>query len=292
MNPTFSSFTNQLKTRWQQGDFITRMLFLYVGIFLLLTLIGLIEKITGSTFSLQLLIIEWLGLSGSSISQLSKVYAWLTYQFLHLNFWHLLVNVLMLYFFGQLVYNQIGLKRFVPLYFLGGIFSAILYVGFSFILPDIYTNLPLIGASGSIMTIMAAAAILFPNYPLKFFLLFDIQLKWIVAAIAFFNCLALFNPAGFPSAFIHLSGLLFGVIYIGLSQRGIALEKPFNSLINFFLSFFNKKPKQVFVNTKENSSKETHVDYQDKIDQILDKINEHGYNSLSKTEKDFLFKNK
>ena len=153
---------------------------------------------------------------------------------------------------------------------------------------------PMIGASASIMALMGATAFLMPNYILKFFLIFDLKLKWLVLGFAALNTLSAFSPEGSGPAIIHLGGLLFGLLFMLLLKQGIDLSKPFNRFANFFLALFNKKPKPrvsfVNPNKRDSNISKSVVMNQDSLNEILDKISQNGYESLSKEEKDYLFK--
>lgn len=283
----------QIKT----GDIVIQLIFINIGIYLSLKLIAFVEWILRlSETPVSMFIQKWFFLPASFNELLYKPYTLITYMFFHASFLHLLVNVFMLYFFGKMIISFRGFKKVLPLYVMGGIFGGLIYVLFNHfnIVPMMDT--PIGGASASIMALMAAVTLIQPNFPLKFFLLFDVKLKWLMFAFALLNILGLSNPEGAGPGIIHVGGMLFGFTLIYLESQHISISKPFNDLVNRIVALFNKrpKPKVSFVNkenvTNAKSANTPSSDTQAQIDAILDKISASGYESLSREEKDFLFK--
>ncbi len=229
---------------------------------------------------------------------LTRPWTIITYMFLHEGFFHLLCNMLILYFVGKLFIIYIGSKRFVKVYLLGGISGAALFILAYNIFPAFNSSLPVavaLGASASVLAIFAALATFIPNYSVSFFLLGKIKLKYIIAVLLLIDLLSIDkgNPGGHIA---HLGGALYGFCYIWGGN------KQYNK-INFFKKIkklFSIKPKMKKVH--HSASHHEKVRYmsdeeynamqkenQKKIDMILEKISKSGYQSLSKEEKDFLF---
>lgn len=286
--------SNFLKTQFKQGDLIIKLIFVNLGFYLSFSLVRIFQYLFGlKSKPVSSFIENWFSLPNQLEELALKFYTLITYQFVHFELLHVFFNVLLLYFFGKMLLPNLGIKRIFPLYFLGGLFGAIVFVlvsGFNLI-PII--NKPMVGASASVMALMGAATILFPNYILKLFLVFDVKLKWMTLAFGVLNILNLMSPEGAGTGLIHLAGLSFGVAFIYFYQKGIDLSKPFNKIADFFVSLFNKKPKMKvsYVNPKTVKKKQSNLVDQNKVDAILDKISkEGGYNNLTKAEKDYLFK--
>ena len=165
----------------------------------------------------------------------------------------------------------------------------------------------MLGASAGVMAVMLAMCTMQPNYQIVLFFIGAVQIKYIAAVFILIDLLKIFqeNPGGHIA---HLGGALFGYIYIKQLQQGKDLGDGLNKMIDFLVTVFkpgSKKPKVVYRNEKKQAqtraanngkvnkpNKNMDPDVQAKIDAILDKISESGYNSLSKEEKDFLFKAK
>lgn len=287
--------SNYLKTQFKEGDLIIKLIYVNVGFYLIFSLIRIFQFL----FRLESkpvsgFIENWLSLPNQLNELIFKGYTLFTYQFVHFELLHVFFNMLLLFFFGKMLLPFLGIKRIFPLYFLGGLFGAIVFVSFSVfnVLP--ISVKPMVGASASVMALMGAVTILQPNYILKFFLIFDVKLKWMTLAFGVLNLLNVLSPEGAGTGLIHLAGLIFGLGFIYFYQKGIDFSKPFNKIADLIVSLFNKKPKikVTYVNAEpiKNKTKTSKVD-QAKVDEILDKISkEGGYNNLTKAEKDYLFK--
>ncbi len=296
MNITTDQVIRFLKDQFKTGDVVVKLIFIQLFIYISLKLVGFVEWVLKlDQHPIQGFISEWLFLPSSAKELLIKPYTLLSYQFIHDSFWHVLVNVMLLFFFGKMIVSLQGFKKVLPIYILGGFFGGLVFVLFHSLELVPMMSTPMLGASASIMALMGAAAFLQPDYTVKFFLIFDVKLKWLVAGFGLLNLLGLSNAEGAGPGIIHVAGLIFGLAIVFLETKGIQLSKPFNMMVNSILSLFNPKPKPrvTFVNPnpvkKKKDSSTAGVKAQDKIDAILDKISSDGYDSLSKAEKDFLF---
>ena len=286
-----------LKSQYREGDIVIKIIIANLGIYLSLKLIHFIEWVFRlSNLPFSSFINNWLYLSFDFKTVLAKFYTLLSYQFIHDDLLHLVINLILLYFFGKLLLQLIGLRKFLPLYLLGGLFGGVLFVILSSTQVVPITAKPMIGASASIMALMGATAFLLPDYSLKFFLVFDVKLKWLVLGFGLLNLLSIFSPEGSGSGIVHFAGLIFGLGYMYLDSKGIgiAIAAPFNKALDYVTSLFNKKPKvkvtYVNPNKRKGDKKQVTKTHQVTIDAILDKISSDGYESLNKEEKDFLFK--
>jgi membrane associated rhomboid family serine protease len=283
-----------VKSQFKEGDLIIKIILLNITIYLGLKLIAFIEWVFRLGFTpISGFITNWLYLPFNFQEALVKPYTLISYQFIHDDFFHLFINLILLFFFGKLLLKIIGLRKFLPLYILGGVFGGILFVFFSTtnFLP--VAQKPMIGASASLMALMGASAFLLPNYILKFFFVFDVKLKWLVLAFGILNLMSVFSPESAGAGIVHVSGLLFGLGFMYLGSLGYDIALPFNKGLDYLLSLFNRKPKPKvsYVNPNPSVKKTAKsINQQEAIDAILDKIAANGYESLTKEEKDFLFK--
>ena len=204
-----------------------------------------------------------------------------TYSFIHGGFGHILWNMLLLYFSSQFFFNLFSKQKFINTYFLGVILGGILFV-FSYHIFPVFKglNVNLIGSSAGVMAVIIFICTYTPDQEIRI-LFFNLKLKYIGIILITINVIQL--PSGNAGGNIaHLGGALFGFLYAFNLKKGIDIANSFETFLNYFSKLFvvEKKEKK-FINSNIK---------QKKIDEILDKINKSGYDSLTKEEKDFLFK--
>ena len=210
-------------------------------------------------------------------------YTLLTYQFLHADFFHILFNMLWLYWMGQLLLDFIKPRQFHFLYLLGGIFGALFFALLFNLLPVYSVSVnqaTIIGSSASVMAIFAALVTLVPNYSIRLMFFGDVKVKYLLLAYIVLDIVGT-SSTNAGGSIAHLGGALFGFVYIKFLQNGTDLS-----------TIFKAKPKfKVVKNTqaKPNFTKPSGVNQQE-IDAILDKISASGYDKLTKEEKETLFR--
>jgi len=210
----------------------------------------------------------------------------ITYMFMHAGVMHILFNMLMLYWFGTIFEDFLGNKRTLGLYFLGGLTGAALYILCYNTLPyftheNAAATSTLVGASASVMAVIVATATQLPNYEISIIFIGPVKLKWVVLFLLVLDFLGTIGPnAGGEIA--HLGGALIGFVYIKQLQKG-------NDWVAGIANIFKPKPKLKVV-SKNSSGKSAGKPRQEEIDLILDKISQSGYDSLSKQEKEILFR--
>jgi membrane associated rhomboid family serine protease len=210
----------------------------------------------------------------------------LTYMFLHDGVFHILFNMLWLYWIGQIFEEYLGKNRTLGLYLLGGLAGAVFFVAAYNLFP-FYTqnhladNSILAGASAGVMAIIVATATLLPDYTIPIILIGPVKLKWLALFFVIIDLLGItgFNAGGELS---HLGGALMGFIYIRQLQKG-------NDMISGITKLFKPRPKMKVV-SKNSSRGRNDLPRQEEIDNILDKISKSGYDSLTKQEKEVLFR--
>ncbi|MFQ6674478.1 MAG: rhomboid family intramembrane serine protease [Fidelibacterota bacterium] len=197
----------------------------------------------------------------------------LTYLFFHGGIWHVLINMFVLWMFGSELEMFWGKKEFLKYYFLTGIGSGLVTV-----FVNLNSSIPVVGASGAIYGVLLAYALLFPNRYVYLYFLIPIRVKYFVifiGAMAFFSSL---NP-GYSniSNLTHLSGMVIGFFYLRGNVRW--------SLVKDFLAERKEEVKRRYEGKKKQRMDEIRLE----VDRILDRINEVGYDGLTKAEKDFLY---
>ncbi len=212
----------------------------------------------------------------------------ISYAFFHAGIFHLAFNLIAFYFFGDLLQSFIGRKHIVPLFIIGSIAGATLFMLFYNIFPFFKNDVlsaDLIGASAGVMAVLLAATTLSPDMHIGFLIWRELKLKYVAAIFILIDLcsITLSNGGGHIA---HLGGALLGYFYIKQLQNG----NDFGKLFQFnFTKWKNRKRFQVHRNQPKTSisTKEKKSDEQT-LNKILEKISASGYESLSKTEKEFL----
>ncbi|MGB0166109.1 MAG: rhomboid family intramembrane serine protease [Luteibaculum sp.] len=278
--------------------YINVAVFALIAVFSILGFLFQLDLYTTGSGVKQLFITEYLSANSDPILLLKRPWTIITYMFTHEGLWHILVNMLIFYYIGNIFSDLLGNQRVLPLYIFGGVAGLLLYVlSFNLIPAFGSARLPIIGASASVLAIMVATATYVPNYPIRLMLLGTVALKYIAAFYVVIDLLALRGTSGNLGGHIaHLGGAIFGFIYARQLTKGNDLGKYFYLIVNSFKGLFQSKPKvKVVHKEKSKTSKNTtgkkssSDDYQKRVDEILDKISKSGYQKLTQEEKDFLF---
>jgi membrane associated rhomboid family serine protease len=224
----------------------------------------------------------------------------ITYMFAH-SMWdifHILFNMLVLYWFGRLFVEYLGSDKLIALYLLGGITGGISFLLIYNLNLPLFGNAGMVGASGAIYAIVVGTAVLLPNY--TFYLLFfgPVRIKYIALFYVILSLLYVRQGVNLGGNIAHLGGALMGIIYIKQLQAGINWGGWITATLDWFTDLFKSKPKvKVTYRSEEprsrkasSTSKQSSIKTsQDEIDAILDKISDGGYESLTREEKEKLF---
>lgn len=285
---------DDIKTTFRKGSNLMKLIYINIAVFLLLALtagIGfLLNNPLISGKSLEILAVP------ASLSEL-LVRPWtiITYMFTHKDVWHILFNMLWLYWFGGIFLEYLDQKKLVAVYLLGGISGAFVYI-LSFNIFPAFTGMVAesvaIGASASVMAIVIAIAAYVPDYSVMLFLLGRIKIKYLALAIFILTSVMDFsvNSGG---KLAHIGGALFGYLYTLNLRQGKDVGKGINRIIDFFVTLFRPRPKLKVTHKRpanEYDYNKMRAEHQARINTILDKISKGGYDSLTKEEKDLLFR--
>ena len=283
--------TNNLKYQFKTSSIVIKLIVINAIIFLAVRLIAFFLGMTPGQLT------QWFILPESAGSVILQPWSLLTYAFLHFGFFHILFNMLWLYWFGRFVLNLFDEKRFLTIYLLGAFFGGLLYVATHNIFPALMgSSAGLIGASGAVTAIMVFIATYTPNAEVMVFR-FRIKLWQIALVLVLLDLVLLPNSDNAGGRLAHIGGAIFGFVYAQQLQKGNDIGKWFENVINWVENLFKPRKKKPFTKVHRNkktaakrSTAETKNNNQKKIDEILDKIGKSGYESLTKAEKDFLFK--
>lgn len=274
-----------LLLQYKAGGLVQKIIFWNIGFFVFFSLIEVLLLLMKVPFSF----FDYLALASNPLESLQKPWAFFSYFFLHASVLHLIFNMITLHFSGRLFQTFFTEKQLFGVYVLGGLFAGLVFIATYFIW---HHNAILVGASGAIMAILLAATTYSPFYLLRLPLIGIVKLWHIAFFILFIDFIQLpLNNTGGHIA--HLGGALFGFLYIKLLKKGTDLSLIISKISAFFANWGTKKTKLPFRNIHKNNSPIATTNKsitQKQIDDILDKISKSGYDSLTKQEKEFLFK--
>jgi len=229
-----------------------------------------------------------------------KPWTLFTYFFVHddRDFFHIIFNMLFLYWFGKLIEEYLGNRRLINLYILGGLAGGILYLLMYNLIPFFVQRQPLIGmvgASAAVYAVVIGAATLMPNYTFFMLLLGPVRIKYIAAFFVIISFAQVIGSNG-GGNIAHLGGALTGFLFVSQLKKGTDLGKPLTRFAEWIRGVFQPKPKMKVThrtpgrNGQSPSPALNTIPNQDEIDAILDKISRSGYESLTKEEKQKLFR--
>jgi len=285
------------------GGITQRLIFWNVGLFALPLIVFSILKLSGVDVSAfdwtsNYYTGDWFSLSSEPANLLWKPWSIIGYAFLHKSFFHILFNMFMLFFAAKIFLTFFTQKQLFAVYILSSAFAGAVFIGGYNLLPVLKgITTGMVGASAAVMAILVAAATYAPYYNVRLMLIGNVKL-WHIAIV--FVVLDLINASveNTGGHLAHLAGAAFGFGYIKLLQNGTDLSKGVSATIDFFSNLFKTKKQQPFTKVYRNTAPPTPKAAglrpksitQKQIDDILDKISRSGYESLTKEEKDFLFK--
>lgn len=311
------SIWDDIKQEYNYGNMIKRIIIVNIAIYVFINLVWVF--LNGVYPALYKGIVHFFSISSSPWHLLTHPWALISHMFLHEGFFHILWNMLFLFWFGRIFGDLLGDRRVLPLYILGGLGGAVAYF--------VTANLGLfsggsyaLGASAAVMSILVAAGVFAPDYNIRLLFIGNVKLKWIVMALVFMNIVGTQGISNAGGAWGHLGGIAVGFLFAYQLQRGNDWTEPLQGWINKIENFFSKlwasrqekkrpgpraayrrgeavktgssrKPKtKTRAGNRSSDSSASVTTHQEKLDAILDKIKERGYDSLTKEEKDFLFR--
>lgn len=277
---------NQLRNRFTRLNILEKLIAVLVLFFLLPLLLNTLLFLFNSSFPNWITLFE---LSADVETVIVRPWTLLTYGFFHGSLGHIFWNMLLLYIAGGLMLNLFQKNLFLNTFFVGIIAGGLIYILSYAIFPAFQNHSSaLIGSSAGVMAVLIFMASYMPNSPIRVFV-FSIPLKYIALFFVFLDVVQI--PSSNAGGHIaHLGGAVWGYLYQRSFLSGNDIGSWFMNLVGFFQSFFDtSKPARKSVNRNRSSKSKTGVD-QKKIDAILDKIAASGYESLTKEEKEYLFR--
>ncbi len=289
----------------QDGNALTMLMAINLVVFVFLAFVKVIYFFSegkGGTAAFENNFFYWFTLPADLDKFIARPWALVTHMFVHdmKNIWHILGNMLWLWAFGYILQELAGNRKLIPVFIYGALAGALAYMLAFNIIPPLKENLAdsrAYGASAGIMAIAIAATTLAPNYRIFTMLNGGIPI-WVITVLYLIIDLATI-PEGNPGGHIaHISGGLMGFLVMTMLQKGYDWTNWMNNFYDWATNLFDPdKPKkgkvvksQLFYKATVQPFSKTTTITQQRIDDILDKINQKGYNSLSEDEKEILKK--
>jgi len=280
----------KIKLLFSQGNFLTKLIFINVGIFLLINIVLIFQTL----FQIgEFRFLEYLEMPSSVNLLLYRPWTIITYMFLHVDILHLVFNMLWLYWFGKLFLLFFNNRQLGGIYFSGGIAGAILFLLAYNIFPY-YRNIGtgfLMGASASVMAVVFAISFYQKNYEINLFIFGRVKLIYLALIALLIDLLSIVSTNG-GGHVAHLGGALFGILYATQYQRGKDLTLFINRIIDWVVNLRKPRTKMKVTYKRPDTDMEYNARKQSEmknLDVILDKLKRSGYDSLSTEEKKFLF---
>lgn len=296
---------DDFKLRFNNAPILKQLIYINVGVFVAVHIVSVILTLFNIDNTAWLSYIE----VPSSLSVLPyRVWTIVTYMFVHYDLWHILFNMLWLYWFGNIFIQYFSQKHLSALYFVGGLSGAALYL-------LAYNTFPyfagqqgmMCGASAAIMAIVFATTIRVPDYKVNLMFIGQVSLKYIAGITILIDLLSM-TSSNAGGHFAHIGGALMGIAFGLYWNRGKDILRPVNRFFDFVVGGwrkpnirfrrpqFKKKPSVKTEPKQTHRRPETDSQYHerkkrenDEIDRILDKIKKSGYSALTPEEKQRLF---
>jgi len=294
------SLTQDIRDAFSRRDnALNQLIILNAVVFAVMIIVRAVLHIAQQDGTYEL-IRRQLELSSSIPVLLRHPWTLLTYAFLHQDFFHILFNMLNLYWFGQIIREYLGDRRLVSLYVLGALAGAAFFLlAFNF-LPVFRPQLgiPVIGASASVTAIIVAAATLLPDYTFMLFIIGAVKIKWIALVVVLIS-LAGINGGNPGGEITHLGGALLGFVFVKQLKAGRDIGRPVVAVGDWLGRLFQRSPAMKVTHrspvavgrtTAAAGKAAPSTTPPEEVDLILDKISRSGYESLSKDEKQKLFR--
>ena len=287
-----------LKRFFRDSSILPRLIIINTAVWLLIQLAFMIGwAFNRSDLMVEVVILDYLALPASFELLITRPWTLLTYMFLHTSFWHILFNMLWLYWFGKIFMQYLNQRQLITTYILGGLAGGLLYILAYNIFPVFETVMPqarALGASASVMAIVTAISFYIPNYTIN--MIFFGRVKIFYLALALFIIDFFMIRHGNAGGHIaHIGGAVYGFFYIYYLRKGKDISKLFPKITYRKKTghTIKRKPRAKTKKTVRPASDESYnrdrATKQKRIDKILDKISRSGYDSLTKAEKELLF---
>lgn len=269
------SFLQNIKYELQKHNTLTVLLVINISIFLI---INISVSILGTD-----LLVNNLALPLNLHQFIFKFWTLFTYMFSHKDLGHVFYNMLLLYFTARTFLNFLSEKKLWYVYIMSGLFGGAILLILSALFPSVFASSILFGASAAVLGIVAALAMYIPNMQVSIFGIVEMRYKYYALLIFAVSTIIDFN-VNTGGKISHFGGAFFGLFFGYLLKNGKDISE---------MAFFTRSKKSTLKVVHTNSSAKPYEQSnsnQQTIDTLLDKISKNGYENLSKSEKELLFK--
>lgn len=295
-----STIISDIREKIRNGNPVTRLIIINVIVFLFISLVRIIAFFSaesGPMVTFESFLIRNLEIPLNADAFIHKPWTLFTHFFTHIKIAHLFWNMITLYWFGSILSEYTSERKIIPLYLLGALSGAIIAILLVSYVPlfDFLDGNTAIGASAGVTAIVVAAATLLPNYRMGLLFIGEVKLIYVAIFVIFIDVLNMASYDNSGGNLGHLGGALMGYLYIVQYKKGKDMANPINRFFGWIGGLFGKSSRGRMKVVHKRGVSDEEYNYmqnvnQKQVDAILDKISKSGYESLSKTEKDILFK--
>ena len=283
-----------LRYQFTRLSIAQKLIVVNVGVYIVNALLPFLLGMEGDAF------MQWFELPKDLSRFLTQPWSIVTYSFFHGGIWHLFWNMIILYFASRIFLNLFGSRKLINVYFLGVIFGGLIFM-LSYNVFPVFSGVrtALIGASAGVTAVLIFICAYMPNQEVRLFF-FNIKLWYLGVFVVLLDLIQIPSSGNAGGHMAHLGGAFLGYLYARQLLKGHDIGAWFSNTLDSIKDLFTAKkesraPMKTVYRKKGQKRKMDSADYdkeskQRRIDSILDKISKSGYESLSKEEKDYLFK--
>lgn len=289
------SILDEVKESFHKGTTLHKLIYLNLGLFLTVQIVRIVLFLSNS-YDLFGGFLDYLAVPANLEVLARRPWTLVTYMFLHVDFIHILMNLLWLYWFGTIFIQELGLKKILSTYILGGLAGGLLYVLFYNVFPvfePVKESSIALGASASVMAVVVATATYQPERRMNLVFIGPVKIIYIALIMFIFTSMVDFsvNTGG---KIAHIGGAMMGFFFAYYYKRGTDISKGFDRIMDKIATWFKPGKEKMKVSYKRSADdieyNKQKKEEQKEIDEILDKISKAGYDSLTAREKELLFK--
>jgi membrane associated rhomboid family serine protease len=284
----------------QDGNSLVFLVVFNVILYIVLSFVKILYQLNNSTeevFKAQVL--SWVSVPAQPAVFATRPWTLLSYMVSHFSFWDMFSTMLWLWAFGYILQSLSGNRKLIPVYLYGGLAGSVIFLLSVNLIPPISENInsvyPLLGGGPAVMAVAVAATSLAPRY--RIFPMINIPL-WAFTAVFILIRISTVGAGNYGHAIALIAGGLMGFVFIWQLQKGNDWGQWMTDVVNWADDLFNPEKKhvkypvknQLFYKSNQKPFERTPHVTQQRIDDLLDKINFKGYHSLTDEEKDFLKK--
>lgn len=289
------NIVDEIKESFKQGTTLHKLIYLNLGLFLAVQIVRIVLILSNSP-ELYTIFRSYLAIPSNPEILARRPWTIFTYMFLHEGFFHILFNLLWLYWFGTLFMQELGRKKLLSTYLVGGLAGGLLFVLFYNVFPyfePVKESAIALGASASVMAVVIATATYRPDRRMHLVFIGPVKIGYIALVMFILTSMVDFsvNTGG---KIAHIGGALSGFLFAYYYKQGKDITRGFDRMMDHVATWFKPGKQNMKVTHKRPVND---IEYnkqkgeeQKEVDAILDKISKGGYDSLSAREKELLFK--